>query len=131
MHSVFLYHAVQAGMDMGIVNAGMLQIYDDIEPKLLKIVEDAVLNRNDGATEALLDAAEVGFYLPGVYYCTSLVTWCHFIFDCFVLLSVVGFVRRSTARRFLFLFSFIVTNTSRLDKCVIGTRTFILLSVRG
>lgn len=62
MHSVFLYHAVQAGMDMGIVNAGMLQIYDDIEPKLLKIVEDAVLNRNDGATEALLDAAEVGIY---------------------------------------------------------------------
>lgn len=59
MHSVFLYHAVKAGMDMGIVNAGMLQIYDDIEPGLLKIVEDAVLNRHDGATEALLDAAEV------------------------------------------------------------------------
>lgn len=59
MHSVFLYHAVQAGMDMGIVNAGMLQIYDDIEPNLLKIVEDAVQNRHEGATEALLDAAEV------------------------------------------------------------------------
>lgn len=59
MHSVFLYHAVKAGMDMGIVNAGMLQIYDDIEEKLLKIVEDAVLNLHDGATEALLDAAEV------------------------------------------------------------------------
>ena len=59
MHSVFLYHAVKAGMDMGIVNAGMLQVYDDIEPDLLKIVEDAVLNRHDGATEALLNAAEV------------------------------------------------------------------------
>lgn len=59
MHSVFLYHAVKAGMDMGIVNAGMLQIYDDIEEKLLKIVEDAVNNKHDGATEALLDAAEV------------------------------------------------------------------------
>lgn len=59
MHSVFLYHAVKAGMDMGIVNAGMLQIYDDIEAGLLKIVEDAVLNRHDGATEALLEAAEV------------------------------------------------------------------------
>lgn len=59
MHSVFLYHAVQAGMDMGIVNAGMLQIYDDIEAKLLQIVEDAVQNRHEGATEALLDAAEV------------------------------------------------------------------------
>lgn len=45
-------------MDMGIVNAGMLQIYDDIEAGLLKIVEDAVLNRHDGATEALLEAAE-------------------------------------------------------------------------
>ena len=59
MHSVFLYHAVKAGMDMGIVNAGMLEVYDDIEPGLLKIVEDAVNNKHDGATEALLDAAEV------------------------------------------------------------------------
>ncbi|CAM9978997.1 unnamed protein product, partial [Choristocarpus tenellus] len=59
MHSVFLYHAVKAGMDMGIVNAGMLQVYDDIPPDLLKIVEDAVLNRHSGATEALLDRAEV------------------------------------------------------------------------
>ncbi|CAM9888995.1 unnamed protein product, partial [Hapterophycus canaliculatus] len=59
MHSVFLYHAVKAGMDMGIVNAGMLEVYDDIEPKLLKIVEDAVNNKHDGATEALLDAAEI------------------------------------------------------------------------
>lgn len=59
MHSVFLYHAVKAGMDMGIVNAGMLEVYDNIEPKLLKIVEDAVNNKHSGATEALLDAAEV------------------------------------------------------------------------
>ncbi len=59
MHSVFLYHAVKAGMDMGIVNAGMLEVYDDIEPGLLKIVEDAVNNKHSGATEALLDAAEV------------------------------------------------------------------------
>eukprot|EP00903_Cladosiphon_okamuranus_P009574 g9116.t1 len=59
MHSVFLYHAVKAGMDMGIVNAGMLEVYDDIEPALLKVVEDAVNNKHDGATEALLDAAEI------------------------------------------------------------------------
>merc|ERR1719453_2579738 len=45
MHSVFLYHAIQAGMDMGIVNAGMLQVYDDIEPELLKLVEAVVLNK--------------------------------------------------------------------------------------
>lgn len=48
MHSVFLYHAVNAGMDMGIVNAGMLQVYSDIPEDLLKVVEDAVLNRNSG-----------------------------------------------------------------------------------
>ncbi|CAN0126505.1 unnamed protein product, partial [Ectocarpus sp. 4 AP-2014] len=59
MHSVFLFHAVKAGMDMGIVNAGMLEVYDDIEPGLLKIVEDAVNNKHSGATEALLDAAEI------------------------------------------------------------------------
>ncbi|TMW57200.1 hypothetical protein Poli38472_003125 [Pythium oligandrum] len=55
IHSVFLYHAVAAGMDMGIVNAGMLEVYDDIPKDLLKLVEDVVLNRHDGATEALLD----------------------------------------------------------------------------
>eukprot|EP01084_Bolivina_argentea_P315896 547445_1 len=59
MHSVFLYHAINAGMDMGIVNAGMLQIYDDIPPDLLKMVEDAVLNRHDRATEVLLERAEL------------------------------------------------------------------------
>ena len=58
MHSVFLYHAIPAGMDMGIVNAGQLDIYDEIEPKLRELVEDVILNRNDGATEALVDYAE-------------------------------------------------------------------------
>lgn len=55
MHSVFLYHAIKAGMDMGIVNAGALPIYDDIDPTLLKLVEDAVLNRSPEATERLLE----------------------------------------------------------------------------
>lgn len=58
MHAVFLYHAVQAGMDMGIVNPGMIQPYDEIEPELLKYVEDVVLNRNQGATDALLEWAQ-------------------------------------------------------------------------
>ncbi|MEM9569825.1 MAG: methionine synthase [Pseudomonadota bacterium] len=58
MHSVFLYHAIPAGMDMGIVNAGQLDIYDEIEPKLRDLVEDVILNRNDDATEALVDYAE-------------------------------------------------------------------------
>lgn len=55
IHSVFLYHAVKAGMDMGIVNAGMLEVYDNIPADLLKLVEDVVLNRDPNATEALLD----------------------------------------------------------------------------
>ena len=58
MHSVFLYHAIPAGMDMGIVNAGQLDIYDEIEPKLRELVEDVILNRNENATEALVDYAE-------------------------------------------------------------------------
>ena len=58
MHSVFLFHAMQAGMDMGIVNAGQLVIYDDIEPKLRALVEDVVLNRRDDATDRLLEEAE-------------------------------------------------------------------------
>jgi 5-methyltetrahydrofolate--homocysteine methyltransferase len=58
MHSAFLYHAGQAGMDMGIVNAGMLEVYDEIEPKLKELVEDVLLNRHPGATEALIDHAE-------------------------------------------------------------------------
>ena len=58
MHTAFLYHAGQAGMDMGIVNAGMLEVYDEIPPHLLKAVEDVLLNKDDGATERLLDLAE-------------------------------------------------------------------------
>ncbi|MBR9812301.1 methionine synthase [bacterium] len=58
MHSVFLYHAIKAGMDMGIVNAGQLDIYDDIDAELRDAVEDVILNRRDDATERLLDMAE-------------------------------------------------------------------------
>ncbi|MDR2927564.1 MAG: methionine synthase [Cytophagaceae bacterium] len=58
MHSVFLYHAIRAGMDMGIVNPSMLQIYDEIEPELLLHVEDVVLNRRPDATERLIELAE-------------------------------------------------------------------------
>jgi len=58
MHSVFLYHATHAGMDMGIVNAGQLAVYDDIDPELRGLVEDVVLNRRSDATERLLEAAD-------------------------------------------------------------------------
>ena len=58
MHSAFLYHAIEAGLDMGIVNAGMLEIYEEIEPALLEKVEDVILNRNCEATEALISFAE-------------------------------------------------------------------------
>lgn len=51
MHSVFLYHAIEAGMDMGIVNPGMIQIYDDIPKDLLKLVEDVVLNKHKNSAE--------------------------------------------------------------------------------
>jgi 5-methyltetrahydrofolate--homocysteine methyltransferase len=58
IHSVFLYHAIQAGMDMGIVNAGALAIYDDLPEDLRERVEDVVLNRREDATERLLEIAE-------------------------------------------------------------------------
>ena len=58
MHSVFLYHAIRAGLDMAIVNPAMLQVYDEIDPVLLKAVEDVVLNRTPEATETLLSLAE-------------------------------------------------------------------------
>ncbi|MDF4223322.1 methionine synthase [Maribacter sp. M208] len=58
MHSVFLYHAIKAGMNMGIVNPSMLEVYDDIPKDLLEHVEDVILNRRDDATERLLDFAE-------------------------------------------------------------------------
>src|SRR5690242_20284505 len=57
MHSVFLYHAIRAGMDMGIVNAGQLAVYDEIAPELRELCEDVVLNRRPDATEGLLQAA--------------------------------------------------------------------------
>ena len=57
MHSVFLYHAIKAGMDMAIVNPSMLQIYDEIEPELLQCVEDVIFNRDEHATERLIEKA--------------------------------------------------------------------------
>ncbi|MEO9098967.1 MAG: methionine synthase, partial [Ginsengibacter sp.] len=58
MHAVFLYHAIIAGMDMGIVNAGALQIYENIDPKLKELCEDVILNRKDDSTDKLLAFAE-------------------------------------------------------------------------
>jgi 5-methyltetrahydrofolate--homocysteine methyltransferase len=58
MHSVFLYHAIKAGMDMGIVNAGQMIVYDDIDPELRRVCEDVILNRDPGASERLLQLAE-------------------------------------------------------------------------
>lgn len=59
MHSVFLFHAIKAGLDMGIVNAGMLEIYEEIDPKLRKLVSDVVLNLHPDAAENLLKEAEL------------------------------------------------------------------------
>ncbi|MCH8014504.1 MAG: dihydropteroate synthase, partial [Candidatus Dadabacteria bacterium] len=58
MHSAFLYHAIKAGLDMAIVNAGMLEVYENIDKELLRKVEDVLLNRNPEATEALVNYAE-------------------------------------------------------------------------
>ncbi len=58
IHSVFLYHAIQAGMDMGIVNAGALVVYDELDAELRQRIEDVILNRRDDATERLLEIAE-------------------------------------------------------------------------
>jgi 5-methyltetrahydrofolate--homocysteine methyltransferase len=58
IHSAFLYHAIAAGMDMGIVNAGMLEVYEEIEPELKELVEDVLLNRRPEATERLVDYGE-------------------------------------------------------------------------
>jgi 5-methyltetrahydrofolate--homocysteine methyltransferase len=58
MHSAFLYHAIKAGMDMGIVNAGQITVYEDIPNELLELVEDVILNRRDDATERLLKYAQ-------------------------------------------------------------------------
>jgi 5-methyltetrahydrofolate--homocysteine methyltransferase len=58
MHSAFLYHAIEAGMDMGIVNAGMLEVYEEIDPELKVLVEDVLLNRRPDATERLVEYGE-------------------------------------------------------------------------
>ena len=58
MHAAFLYHAINAGLDMGIVNAGMLEVYEEIEPNLKELVEDVLLNRRPDATERLVDLGE-------------------------------------------------------------------------
>src|SRR6202035_3517462 len=58
MHSAFLYHAIRAGMDMGIVNAGQLAVYDEIPSELRERVEDVLLNRRPDSTERLLDFAQ-------------------------------------------------------------------------
>lgn len=58
MHSSFLYHAIKAGMDMGIVNAGMIEVYEEVDKELLRRVEDVLFNRNEDATEALVSFAE-------------------------------------------------------------------------
>ena len=58
MHTAFLYHAIKAGMDMGIVNAGQIEVYDDIDPELLVAVEDVLFDRREDATERLVDLAE-------------------------------------------------------------------------
>ena len=58
IHSIFLYHSIQAGLDMAIINAGMLEVYDEIEPKLKKLVEDVIFNKSPEATENLLKFSE-------------------------------------------------------------------------
>ena len=58
MHSAFLYHAIQAGMDMGIVNAGMIEVYEELPKELLELVEDVLFNRREDATERLTEYAE-------------------------------------------------------------------------
>ncbi|MCQ2146315.1 MAG: methionine synthase [Bacteroidales bacterium] len=58
MHSAFLFHAIKAGLDMGIVNPGMIQVYDDVEPELLKAVEDVIFNTDSEATERLIAKAQ-------------------------------------------------------------------------
>ena len=58
MHSAFLYHAIQAGLDMGIVNAGQLGVYEEIPKDLLELLEDVLFNRRSDSTERLVDYAE-------------------------------------------------------------------------
>jgi len=75
MHSAFLYHAIKAGMDMGIVNAGMLEVYEDIPEDLLVKVEDVLLNRRPDATEILVDYAEQFKGVAGAKRAEADLTW--------------------------------------------------------
>ncbi len=75
MHSVFLYHAVEAGMDMAIVNTQMLQVYDQIEPELLTLIEDVILARHPEASERLIDYAQSHHEQQGVTTPQSVATW--------------------------------------------------------
>ena len=75
MHSVFLYHAIQAGLDMGIVNAGMLAVYEDIPAELRELVEDAILHRRDDATDRLLAYAETVKSVKGKTKAVETDTW--------------------------------------------------------
>ncbi|HYD34192.1 MAG TPA: methionine synthase, partial [Methylophilaceae bacterium] len=73
IHTVFLYHAIQAGMTMGIVNAGMMGVYDDLEPELKERVEDVVLNRRPDATERMIEFA--GTLVAGSKKAASVAEW--------------------------------------------------------
>jgi 5-methyltetrahydrofolate--homocysteine methyltransferase len=75
MHAVFLYHAIQVGMDMGIVNAGQLAIYDELPPELRELCEDVVLNRRDDSTDRLLEVAERFKSGGGVQAKTADLSW--------------------------------------------------------
>lgn len=75
IHSVFLYHAINAGLEMAIVNASMLEIYDEIEPKLRELVEDVVLNRRDDAGERLLEYAQAMDNTKGSSHKTNNSEW--------------------------------------------------------
>nr|HRJ71406.1 methionine synthase [Terrimicrobiaceae bacterium] len=76
MHSAFLYHAIQAGLDMGIVNAGQLAVYEDIPPDLRELIEDVLLNRREDATERLVTFAdEIKNKASGTKAATADLTW--------------------------------------------------------
>ena len=67
MHSVFLYHAKKAGLDMAILNAGMLEVYEEIDENLLKLIEDVIFDREESATENLIEfASSVGSSSNGI-----------------------------------------------------------------
>lgn len=75
MHTAFLYHSIKAGLEMGIVNAGMIEVYEEVEPKLLEYVEDVLLNRKSDATETLLDYAEQFKGAKGKKTATADLSW--------------------------------------------------------